>query len=670
MNKRIRHDEDGGLFNWLGNEEVKVSATRGPDFFMPSTFLPFTLPEFFEFKHAKRIALDIETWDPELKAKGPGGIRQHEGLSKVVGVAVATPERSAYFPMNLEGFECFDQAQVIGWLKDQLRDFHGEIIGANLLYDFDFLATLGVRTPHASFRDVQWAAPLLDENADSYSLNTLLKRYLKLEKRTHNIKERYGSDYINNMHKVHPGDAAVYALGDVEPLFDLLDALEKGLAAEDLSNVYDVECRLFPLLLRMRMRGTRIARQKAEEVNVETQQRIDEILKWFKDECGWSMAQSMPSGDLGMLLEKSGVAVPRTKSGGYSVTRGFLEHVEHPIAKNALEVRKLEKFRGTFVQSYILEHAIGDTLHTQFHPLRSDEYGTVTGRFSSSNPNLQNIPARDDILGPLCRSMFIPRDEHVWWSRDYSQIEYRFLVHYALEENCNGAEVAGNAYKNNAKTDFHEVAAEITGVPRKQAKNINFGVVYGMGVTTMANNLGVDAEKAKAVLKQFHMRMPFIKQLMTKTQNEADHYGYIRTILGRKRRFDVFEQYGTRMKPKAERKNDETVRVRSEEEARALWKNDYQRAFLHKALNAKLQGSAADLIKKAMGDAEAAGLFDDTGLHCTLTVHDELDGESDRSPRAQEALKELDHIMSSCLKLNVPIFADGSEGKNWQEAKE
>lgn len=291
-----------------------------------------------------------------------------------------------------------------------------------------------------------------------------------------------------------------------------------------------------------------------------------------------------------------------------------------------------EKAVNPFIESYILGATHNGRVHCQFHPLRSDEYGTVSGRFSSSNPNLQNIPARDPVLGPLLRSFFIPEEECTWKRADYSQIEYRLLAHYAVGP---GAEAIRERYRTDPSTDFHEMTMhmvhEQTGVElgRKPSKNLNFGLVYGMGRDKTTRSLGVSQDLGERLYDAYFEAMPSVKRTYKSAERLARRRGFIKTLLGRRRRFEKEE--GT-----------------------------------HKALNACLQGGAADIMKKAMVDCYRAGVFDATGIP-HLTVHDELDWSDDGSPRAAEGFAEAERIMTQCVQLRVPLMVDISSGAHWGE---
>jgi DNA polymerase-1 len=334
---------------------------------------------------------------------------------------------------------------------------------------------------------------------------------------------------------------------------------------------------------------------------------------------------NMRSGkQMAALFDRFNIRYPYTDKGNPSITGEYLERVDHPVGKLAVQIRKLHHYAGTFLQSYIFDVADDDgIIHGDFHALKSDSYGTVSGRFSSGGDlNLQNIPSRDKELGPKIRGLFIPFEDRLWAKYDYSQIEYRFLGHY-------GGGSIQQQYNENPTVDFHDMVAQLTRIERGPAKNINFGLAYGMGVRLMAERLHLPVAEAQIMLDQYHANLPEVKRLYEKAMRKAAQRGWIRTWGGRKRRF---EKYGSRY------------------------------GSTHKALNALLQGSAADLIKKAMIRVNEIIDWDNMIMH--LTVHDELDFSVDPGETGLKMVKEVQHAMQD-WPLRVPILVDVKIGPDW-----
>lgn len=644
--------------------------------------------DFPMFNTGERIVIDIETYDPDLKEKGPGFKRD----AYIVGVGVRTKSWGQYYPVRHDQGPNCEQHQVFRWLRDNFEGmpWGTEVTGTNLLYDVEGLATCAkVNFERVRFRPVDWAEPLLDENQYKYGLDAIAFRRLGRHKVKNQLEELYGEDFIERFNEVHPGHAHSYVMGDLDLPFDLLDDQEVQLKKEGLWDLYDIECRNMPFLAYMRDVGVRVNLDAAQKFSDSLKLSFSETQTKVRHLCGFDVNPNAPN-DLVKVFDHFGLAYPKTALGNPSFTKGWLANHPHEIADLILDMRKFEKFDGTFVQGYILDSALDGRVFGQFHPLRSDEGGTVSGRFSSSNPNLQNIPIKDDVLGPLIRALFIPEEGQKWWSLDYSQIEYRFLVHYAVLARCVGADKAAAMYRQNAATDFHEMVASLTGVPRKQAKNINFGLVYGMGVWLLASGLGLlDSQgqplpEAHAILKTYHTNAPFVKAVYDMASNRARDIGFIRTVLQRKRRFNLFEPWGNWKKVSDEgplgvwekvnewqgRDAPRPPALLQQQAIEFYGTTNVKRAYTHKALNAVLQGSAADLMKLAMVQIWESGCVGPgKPLQCHLTVHDELDGSMEDTPAGHEALEEVRNIMIKAIPLKVPVLVSGSVGNNWAEAK-
>lgn len=663
-------ENSGGL---LWNDFVHVESTRGkkgPEFranvrpkegYMPPDGLR-------SFKHLPRIGFDIETFDPDIKAKGPGA---HRGEGFVTGAAIAyAPDDATYYPTRHAGRNMADPQRFWGNLREEALEFEGELVGANLQYDLDWMwAEQDIRFPKAKIRDVQTAEPLLDENRFSYKLELLANEYLGEGKATDNLLELYGPGYIENMHNVDAGHAAEYGERDTTLPWEIIDQQYTGLEDQGLVDLFHLESRLTPLLVQMRQCGVRIDLDAAEQAWEMTKREVQRCAEEIKRIAGFYV-EPWSAESIARAFDKENIEYPKSPTGKPSFRKAWLAAHPSDLAKLIVEQREFDKIGGTFIHNYILEGHINGRIHAMFNQLRSDEYGTVSGRFSSSYPNLQNIPTRHPILGPLCRSMFIPEEGMLWGSADWSQIEYRFLVHYAALLNALGADKAVKMYHDDKRTDFHKMAASITGKDRGVAKNINFGVVYGMGVPTMAVNLGgVSLAEAEKVLDEFHGEMPFMRSTYDTASNRAALQGEIKTILGRKRRFTDWELTYWVKKQKVQRifKSLEAANeARMELVTKGISPRPPRRAFTHKALNALLQGSAADLMKKAMVDAYEGGVFDVLVPH--LTVHDEMNVSVPQTAEGKEAFDHLVHVMETAMELKVPVLADAQTGANWKEA--
>lgn len=606
--------------------------------------------EFPRLEAAKVLAIDCETKDPNLLEMGPGGIRRD---GHIVGISVGTEDGGRwYFPMRHEiGGGNMDAEQVLRWARDELTRPGQTKVGANLLYDCEWLTSEGVDVA-GPFIDVQYQEALLDENAKSYSLETLAQKYLGEGKQSNALYEwcaaAYGGQPMGkqraNIYRAPAALVGPYAESDVDLPLRLATLQKTALADQGLSDLADLENALIPMLLAMRRRGVRVDLAAGNALNDRLATELAALQREHPCDM-WAAAQ------IAARCDALGIDYPRTEKGNPSFTAAWLKVQERPFLAALNKMRGIDKLRGTFIEGHVLGHLVDGRVHTQFHPLRGDENGTVSGRFSSSLPNLQNIPSRDDTLAPLIRGLFLPDEGERWVRFDWSQIEYRALVHYARG---GGADESRRMYCDDPTTDFHRMVSELTGIDRKPAKNINFGLVYGMGVKKMAASLGRSEEATRALFEQYHTTLPFVKATFDAASQAAAQRGYTKTLLGRRRRFELWEP----------RQWDKDSEACSKEAAEAAWGKGIRRAYTHKALNSILQGSAADIMKKAMVDIWQSGVCDVLGAPL-LTVHDELDWSAPATPEADEALRESQRIMEQCVTLRVPLRAEREEGPNW-----
>lgn len=623
--------------------------------------------EFPRLEGARVISLDTETKDLELEEKGPGVRRD----GHIVGISVAVEEGlSWYFPMRHEVGDNLPPENVLRWARAELCRPNQPKVGANLLYDLDYLAEEGVPVV-GPFHDVQVAEALLDENARGYDLESISHRHLGKGKTTTALAEWILASYGNKnfraeIYRSPPALVGPYAESDAVNPLQILAKQEPLLRAQNLDRVWEIERRLTEPLLAMRRRGVQIDMAQVDHVEGRLVESIAEASGKLKALVGFEVNVDDKK-HLVKIFDQLGLTYPRTApsqshpDGQPSFVKEFLEHHPHEVPRAITEIRRLERFLGTFVRGYIRGLHINGRIHCLFNQTRTDEFGAVSGRFSSSLPNLQNIPIRDALWGPLLRSMFIPDSGCKWGRLDWSQIEYRFLVHlaYLYFKGRYGSNEAVRRYHEEPDTDYHAFVSDITKVERKIAKNINFGFVYGMGAPLLAFQLGLSLEAAQPIFDQYHKALPFVSETKKRASAEAAQQGIISTILGRRRRFDLWQpRYGT---------GDEVALPMAA--AIAKWGHRLRRAHTHKALNAYNQGSAADLMKLAMVEVYDSGAWEVLGAPM-LTAHDELGfSVDDMTPAHVEAFGEVKRIMESCMQISVPIIADAKLANNWGEAK-
>jgi DNA polymerase I-like protein with 3'-5' exonuclease and polymerase domains len=605
--------------------------------------------EWPDFTNAKAISLDCETRDPHLLERGPGGVR-YDG--QVVGVSLSDGTQTVYLPVAHEGGDNLDKVQVFKYLEAQLKGNQPKI-GANLIYDLEWLRAEGIPVA-GDIWDIQIAEPLIDENQSSYSLSALAKKYLGEDKDESLLRQAaaaYGVDPKGGLWRLPARYVGPYAEADAALPIRIWEQQKRILHQEDLWEIFELESALVPIMLDMRFRGVRVDVDRAEQINDQCLRDEARLLGELRDLVGY-VIDPWSSDDLGKAFDKLKIWFPRTGKGNPSFTGDWLQGHEHPIAKKIAEYRKLNKMRRDFVEGMVLKMEHSGRIHCQFHALRKDEDGTRSGRFSSSQPNLQQVPARDEYWGPLIRGLFLPDEGMEWASCDYSQQEPRVLVHYADLLGLKGAAEAVQQYTGD--TDFHQMVADMAGIKRKQAKTINLGMFYGMGIYKLSQELGVSIEEAKPLFEQYHDRVPFVRQLSQRCSQSVSEKGWIKTLLGRKRHFNLWEPADSK-NTWPNRENPLTL-----DQAQKVWADrPLRRSMVHKSLNALIQGGSADMTKKAMIDLYKEGEL------AHIQVHDEL-CFSVRDRKHGEKIKD---IMENCVKINVPIKVDLEMGPTWGESK-
>ena len=601
--------------------------------------------ELKDLRDAKEVAIDLETNDPYLKELGSGNVT---GKGHIAGVAVAVEGWSGYFPIHHEQGGNMDRQLVLKWLQNVLNQENTRFIFHNAMYDVCWLRSAGL-TIKGPIVDTMIAASLIDENRMSYQLNTLAKHYVGLgkdEKILQEAAKEYGLDPKADMWRLPPMFVGQYAERDAESTLKLWQRLNVELHNQELMDVFKLETELFPCLVDMRFKGVRVDLEKAQNIKLNLIKREETLIKKIKDLTGVDV-EIMAARSIAKAFDKLKLPYDRTaKSNEPSFTKNFLQNHPHELPQAIAEARELNKAHTTFIDS-ITKHAVKGRIHADINQIRSDAGGTVTGRFSMSNPNLQQIPARHPELGPMIRSIFIPEGNHVWGSFDYSQQEPRILVHYAKLQNLEGVDEIVDAYRT-GDADFHQVVADMAGIKRKQAKTINLGLMYGMGKNKLMAELGLMKESAEKLIRQYHSKAPFVKKLMDNVSRKANDRGKIRTLLGRACHFDLWQpvQFGV-FKPLPL------------EQARKEYDEPLKRAFTYKALNKLIQGSAADMTKRSMVALNKNGIIPH------IQIHDEVD----ISVESPEQAEKIIQIMESAVELQVPNKVDYESGANWGEIK-
>ena len=610
-------------------ERMDLGEKLVPDWNIP--------PEFPDLTKYPQIAIDLETCDPNLMTMGPGWARK-DGF--IVGIAVAAGDNAWYFPIRHENGHNMDPKMTLKWLRKQMATPHIDKLMHNATYDAGWLLAEGVEV-QGRIIDTMVAATLVDENRFSYSLNNLGRDYIDMrkdEKMLRAAAKDWGIDPKADMWRLPPSYVGAYAEQDAFMTMKLWDRLKTEITSQELTHIFDLETSLIPLMVQMRANGVRVDIDKADIAKKGLQEKVAELKADIKHKTGVAI-EPWAADSVRQVFEALNLSYPKTDAGAASFTKQYLNAHPHEVCQQIVKLREFDKADSTFIDS-ILRHSHKGRIHTEFHQLRSDDGGTVTGRFSSSNPNLQQIPARDPDIKKLIRGLFIPEEGQMWGSFDYSSQEPRLLVHFAasMPDNMRSPVVDTIVEEyHKGDVDLHQMVADIAGITRKQAKVVNLGIMYGMGVGKLAAQLGVSNEEAKSIIEEHRDKVPFVKQLATAASSQGEKHGQIRTILGRKCRFHLWEPttYGYN-KPMPL------------EDARKEYGGSLRRAFTYKALNKLIQGSAADQTKKAMADCFAEGLVP------MLTVHDELCF----SVENEEQSAKIKEIMETGLPLKIPSKVD------------
>ena len=608
----------------------------------------WTCPDSFpDLSQAKYIAIDLETKDPNLKSRGSGAVI---GEGEIIGFALAVDGWSGYYPIgHREGN--LDKRIVLDYIKevcatDAVKIFH------NAMYDVCWLRAYNIKI-NGFIIDTMVMSSLIDENRLSYTLNSIAYEYLREVKDEKGLKEAAeaaGVDAKSEMYKLPAMYVGAYAEKDAELTLELFKVLSREIQKQNLSEIFDLETQLFPCLIDMKFKGVRVDVQAAHRLKQDMLKEEEALLLEVKKQTGIE-PQIWAARSIAKVFDKLHLPYERTlKSQAPSFTKNFLAEHKHPLVQKIAKAREINKAHTTFIDT-ILKHEHRGRIHADINPIRSDQGGTVTGRFSYSNPNLQQIPARNKDLGPKIRSLFIPEKDHTWGCFDYSQQEPRLVVHYAATTDPimydDSVSQIVEKFKSDS-VDFHQTVADMAGISRSNAKTINLGLFYGMGKAKLQAELGLSTKaEAENLFNQYHENVPFVRELMNRTSQHAQFSGSIGTLLGRRCRFNKWEPNTFGMH----------TPMTLEEAERTYGRGRIKRAFTYKALNKLIQGSAADMTKKAMLDLYNEGIIPH------IQIHDELD----ISVESEAQAKKIIEIMENAVTLAVPNKVDYEYGNTWGE---
>ena len=675
------------------------------------------MPDDLDLQDVDTVAIDIETYDPNLKTKGLGAIRK-DGF--ITGVAVATGKDTVYFGLHHSDKTTSKEEEKEFWdqlNKKLLQNPNIIKVFHNAIYDVCWLRSVTGKMLKGRLVDTMVAASVIDENRFKYSLDALSKDYLNDSKYKYDLYEKAAiegiKDPMSNMHKLSYGLVKVYAKQDVDLTLKLWNLFNKKLdktlytKAENnkvytCRNIFELETRLFPCLVDMKFKGVRIDTQKLEHLGKRLRRRRDNLLSIIKKHTGLKL-QLWAATSIKQLLDNRKITKfeKTPKSGMPKLPKDFLKTHEDRFLRMVSKAREADKAVNTFIEglkSYIYKGRI----HADINQIKGDGGGTVTGRFSMSNPNLQQIPSKG-YIGKKMRQLFIPEEGHTWGSFDYSQQEPRIVVHYAIKHGLSETEDLKERFDDD-KADFHQVVADMAKISRKQAKTINLGLFYGMGKGKLQAELNLDKAQAKTLFDTYHRKVPFVKELSDNLIRFAAKHKLIFTLEDRFCRFDKYESVNkrwdnnkrkfqewdpeaveikqsdgkikykgdwitpklftreeawTKFKLLFNAKSKEKVEQLTEEQRQDWFKNYFSPAFTYKALNRLVQGSAADMTKKAMV------LLYEKGIVPHIQIHDELCV----SIKDQETRNTIQKIMETAITLEINNKVDYEEGTNWGNIK-
>lgn len=667
--------------------------------------------EYPDLSSAELIAIDLETYDPKLNDEG-AGVYRRDGF--ILGVAIATDTFANYY--NIGHYDCKEELRLknVEYVR-YVMQLHVNKLGANISYDVDWLENwieyhptdYRRRSVHTSvlgkWYDIQIAEPLINENQRSFSLDTLANKYLgvgkyKTELEVFCEQNGFKGEVRSYIYKMPYKLVRKYAIEDVRQPLAIFKQQMAIMEQEGLIPIFEMETSLLKAVAHMRRTGAIIDAKKRDRNMRDAQNQLDEANRRLLANYGAVNYNS--SQQLAKLLDSAGIEYERklayTNKDGIlmeinivgdeaqavlkymkdrhsctqeevmlvnkvtnfcpdaihrcnpTVPSKFLEALEDrldedvdvegkysKVVEDLLFCRKADKILNTFLAGSLRVNVCPDgRIHPSILTLKGGDEstglsGTVTGRFAMKNPNLQQIPSKgkNKYWGRMCRECFIPEKGHWFAKIDYSQVEYRILAHYAMGP---GSEHLRETYIDDPNTDYHQYIQDMTNLARSYAKNLNFGCMYGMGIGKMMLTFGWSRQFCEEVLSTYHGKAPYIKFTMRKVSEVAERRGYIRTLSGRHSHME-------------------------------------KRETLYKMLNKLIQGSAADIMKKAMVDIYDSKIVGEgkNDLKWHVTVHDELDVSVPQTAEGIRKLFKMKYLMEHAYELKVPLKAEIEIGDNW-----
>lgn len=643
-----------GLFDdaWAAPQRSASQRKRlqlsKPVFTKPDGWQPHDdLPELSGY-----VAFDSENKDLGIAAGG-GSCWAHKGVGFNCGYAFSWERGDFYLPIR-HGDGNIDPDRVHRWLKAQAAKPDVTFVYANCVHDLGWLWREGIEPANPPI-DVQGMASLLDEFKLSYSLDSLGWEYLRRGKGDDEFYAACAAGGLHspkdNMDLVPGWIAEAYGLSDSRLTYDLFKTLAPKIIQEGLTQIHELERECYLVGFDMKRQGTPVNVDKASRYMEIFERKRDESLGFVYRETGVRCAATDNAALARALrVENPALELPKTEQGHDSIRKDFIETLRSPVADAINTARRYDKAVGTFLKGYILEGSANGRIHADFNPLRQSDpdkarggmKGASTGRWSSTDPNLTNIPNRDPEIGHAVRDCFEAEAGEEWGKLDYSAQEPRIGVHVAEKARIQGAKEMADLYRANPRFDMHQEVGTAMNTSRRNAKTINLAIWYGAGGAEICDRLGLPTEmktsrytgkeyraagpEGQALINTHMRRFPFIKKLQEATKAKADERGWVQTVWKRKCRFKRF--------------GDEYART-------------------YKACNSVIQGSAADQMKLAQVAMRREGIIP------LVVVHDECDVSIPRGDAGVRLVERIKAIMEAAMPLTVPVVADVKIGANW-----
>ncbi len=545
--------------------------------------------------------------------------------ANLVGFSFCTQKSKAYYvPIAHKGLDVGNQLDLQDALKGIKKLFGCKIVGQNIKYDLKVLHKYGQNLP-APFCDTMILSWLHNPGL-KHGLDIQAKRFFDYTMKPFKELVAKGQTFAD----VALGKACFYAAEDAWMTYLLYDKYKNILDDKFFTIAGTIEIPFIRVLLAMELEGIAVDRQKLHHLGEVTQKRLQELTTTIYELSGTEFNINSTQQLASVLFERLGLQGGKKTKTGFSTNEKVLQTLidKHPVIEKILQYREVQKISSTYVKP-LERYLVDGRIYTNFM-----HTGTATGRLSSNNPNLQNIPTRSD-LGKKVRDCFVAKEGYSLVSIDYSQIELRLLAHFsrdkALIEAFNNDE---DIHLATARKLFGDRAKE----KRNFAKSVNFGLLYGMGSRKLGEELGIPAKEAKQIIQDYFASFASVKTYLNSIEQKAQEDGYVTTIAGRRRYFDFAS-------------------------ANAMMQN----AYLREAVNTVFQGSAADLIKKGMNKI-FDNFHDNPDVRMLLQIHDELIFEI-KSGKEEEYGKRLQTILQEVYSLKVPLKTSLDIAKSWGELK-